>query len=265
MKKAILIFTLPSIICILFCSCPTGSEKTTQVKDTVQTVIQIAEKITFPSGDKLPITANLYFNPENKGPFIVLCHMAEFNKSEYREIAKKLLDIGYNCIAIDQRSGGETSGYENETKKEADKLELETGFLDAEKDIVAAVKYAYSTYNEDIILWGSSYSASLALKVGKSNEHVMAIVAFSPGEYFMSDSLILKNYIRDINKPVFITSSRDEVNDALIALIDAIGPSNVTHYRPKGKGEHGCMALWNDTPDNLEYWKAVKEFLKKLK
>jgi pimeloyl-ACP methyl ester carboxylesterase len=245
-------------------ACNTGSEKPLPTADSTQTTVSIPQRIEFPSSDRLPIAANLYYQKSNKGSFIVLCHMAEFNKSEYREIARKLFNDGYNCMAIDQRSGGETSGYENETKIEADKRELPTGFLDAEKDIVAAVNYVFSTYNQDVVLWGSSYSASLALKVGKANEHVKAIVAFSPGEYFKQDSLVLKNYIRDIGKPVFITSSRDEVNDELISLIDAIGPSTVTHYRPKGHGEHGSMALWDDVPDNLEYWKAVKEFLKKL-
>lgn len=245
-------------------SCQSGSENKTVTADSTQTTVSVPQRIEFPSSDRLPIAANLYYQTSNKGSFIVLCHMAEFNKSEYRDIARKLFKEGYNCLAIDQRSGGATSGYENETKVEADKRELPTGFLDAEKDIIAAVKYINTKYSQDVVLWGSSYSASLALKIGKANTNVKAIVAFSPGEYFKQDSLVLKNYIRDIGKPVFITSSRDEVTDELVSLIDAIGPSNVTHYRPKGHGEHGSMALWDDVPDNLEYWKAVKGFLKKL-
>lgn len=248
---------------MLLAACQTGSEKPQPTNDTVQTTSNIPERIEFPSSDKLPIAANVYFDAKNTGDFIVLCHMAEFNKSEYRQIAKKLCNDGYNCMAIDQRSGGTTSGYDNETKLLADKRNLPTGFLDAEKDMEAAVNYAAKKYNQKIILWGSSYSASLALKVGKANPNVKAIIAFSPGEYFAKDSLVLKNYIRDIGKPVFITSSRDEVNDELISLIDAMGPKNVTHYRPKGRGEHGSMALWDDVPDNLEYWKAVETFLKK--
>jgi dienelactone hydrolase len=266
MKKSLTILLI-IINAFAISSCQTGSEKKDQSKDkdTVQTTLQVPQKISFPSKDKLPISANLYFNADNNKGFIVLCHMAGFNKSEYRQIAKDLLKKGYNSLAIDQRSGGTTSGYDNETFDEAIKRELPTGFLDAEQDIIAAVNYAYNTYGEPVILWGSSYSASLALKVGKSNEHVKAIVAFSPGEYFEKDSLILKNYIRDINKPVFITSSRDEVNNELIAMIDVIGPKNVTHFRPKGKGEHGSIVLWEDEPDNLEYWNAVEKFLNGLK
>ncbi len=248
---------------MLLAACQTGSEKPQIANDSVQTTANIPERIEFPSSDKLPIAANVYIDAKNTGDFIVLCHMAEFNKSEYRQIAKKLCKDGYNCMAIDQRSGGSTSGYDNETKLLADKRNLPTGFLDAEKDIEAAVNYASKKYNRKIILWGSSYSASLALKVGKANPNVKAIIAFSPGEYFAKDSLVLKNYIRDIGKPVFITSSRDEVNDELVSLIDAMGPKYVTHYRPKGRGEHGSMALWDDVPDNLEYWKAVETFLKK--
>jgi dienelactone hydrolase len=253
-----------SLTVLVFSACQSGSEKPQPTADTTQTSSTAPQRIEFPSSDKLPVAANLYYQSQNKGGFIVLCHMAEFNKSEYREIAKKLNKEGYNCLAIDQRSGGSTSGYDNETKLEADKRGLPTGFLDAEKDMEAAVNYIFKKYQQDVVLWGSSYSASLALKLGKSNAHVKAIVAFSPGEYFAQDSLVLKSTIRDIGKPVFITSSRDEVNDELISLIDAIGPATVTHFRPKGKGEHGSMALWSDVENNLEYWKAVKEFLKRI-
>ena len=265
MKKAFLALTAPALALLVFLSCNSGSEKPQQKEDTTAKVLEVPTKVTFPSLDKLTVTANLYYSADNKKGFIVYCHMAAFNKSEYRTIARKLFDEGYNGLAVDLRSGDATSGYDNETRLEADKKGKETGFLDAEQDMIAAVNYIYKEYNTPVILWGSSYSASLALKVGKNNDHVKAILAFSPGEYFEADSLSIKTQIRDVNKPMFITSSREEVADGLIKIIDVVGPSYVTHYRPKGKGEHGSMCLWQDSPDQLEYWKAVDAFLEGLK
>lgn len=265
MNKFHLLPLLPALAALLICSCQSGSQPEIKNTDTTQTTVRVPVEIEFPSADGLPVTAELYYRESNKDCFIVLCHMAEFNKSEYRKIAPELYKIGYNCLAIDQRSGGSTSGYENETFNAAIQKDLPTGFLDAEQDIESAVAYVDKKYGLPVILWGSSYSASLALKTGKQKKEVFAIIAFSPGEYFRQDSMILKNHIRDIGKPVFITSSRDELNQELMGIIDAIGPATVTHYRPTGKGEHGSMALWEDVPENLEYWKAVKDFLKGLK
>jgi pimeloyl-ACP methyl ester carboxylesterase len=263
--KKIVFFTLAIIAgAIISTGCGTSSENKVNNTDSIQTVKGVPEKITFPSADNLPVTANLYIKNDT-APFIVLCHMAGFNKSEYRETAKTLMDKGYNCLAIDQRSGGENYGYENETHNEAVKRGLATSYLNAEPDIVNAVNYIYDKYKKSVILWGSSYSASLALKIGKENAHVRAIMAFSPGEYFEKDSMILKNHIRDIGKPVFITSSRVEANNDLMAIIDAVGPKTVTHFKPKGAGEHGSQVLWIDSPDNFEYWKAVDAFLEKIK
>lgn len=247
-----------------FVSCNSSTEKKGISQDTLKIEQKlVVEKIKFPSLDKLPVTANLYLKDESY-PFIVLCHMAGFNKSEYKGIAKKLTEQGFNCLAVDQRSGGTTSGGDNETWNEAVRRELSTEYLDAKQDIVAAINYVYNTYDRNCILWGSSYSASLALIIGKSNSHVDAVMAFSPGEYF-SDSLSLKNSVKDYEKPVFITSSRNENNWDLKAIIKAVGEKNVTHFQPKGNGEHGSVSLWDDNENNYEYWDAVEEFLKKFK
>jgi dienelactone hydrolase len=264
MKTSTLILLTTALAAVVMISCQSGAEKKNVQTDSLLTPKATMEKIEFPSLDKLPVSANLRYSTENTAGFIVLCHMAGYNKSEYRDIAAELFEEGYNTLAIDQRSGGSTSGFENETFNRAVLRDKATGFLDAEQDMIAAVNYVNKTYDVPVILWGSSYSASLALKIGKENEKVKAVIAFSPGEYFSEDSLRIRNYIDNIGKPVFITSSRDEVNDELIGLIDALGPKYVTHYRPKGKGEHGSMSLWNDVPENLEYWKAVKDFLRKL-
>src|SRR5262245_54570689 len=65
-------------------------------------------KITFPSKDGLPVTADLY-HVNDSLPVILLCHQARFSRGEYREAAVKLNKFGFNCLAIDQRSGQEVN------------------------------------------------------------------------------------------------------------------------------------------------------------
>ena len=99
--------------------------------------------VTFPSEDGLEITAELYAPHADKAtPFIVLCHQARWSRGEYREIAPKLNQLGFNCVAIDQRSGDGVNNITNETTKKAKAANKPTGFVDAEQDMIAALKWA---------------------------------------------------------------------------------------------------------------------------
>ena len=103
------------------------------------------QKVTIPSKDSLPITADMYSVDESK-PYIILCHQAGYSRGEYKEIATKLNKLGYNCLAIDLRSGGEVNGIKNETAAAALKKKKPQGYLDAEQDIVAALDYLYEKF-----------------------------------------------------------------------------------------------------------------------
>jgi dienelactone hydrolase len=215
--------------------------------------------ITFPSNDGVIITADLY---ETNPPvnFILLCHLAEHSRGEYLQTAKKLMALGFNCLAVDLRVGKEIFGVQNQTSLDAKMKNKATGFLDAEQDIVAAIRYADSlAKGRGIILLGSSFSASLALKIGSTNPKIKAVIAFSPGEHF-GEKLNLKSTLKGFNKPLFVTSSRDEA--ALVSvLVDEIPDSVKQQFVPEGKGTHGSLALWLMMPDHPEYWTALEQFL----
>jgi len=224
--------------------------------------IKAQKKITFQSLDGLLITADLYHFSE-KSPVIVLCHQAKYSRGEYIETAKKLKDIGYNCLAPDLRSGIEVKGVRNQTHQKALDKHLPTEYIDAEQDMIASVNFAYEKYDRKVILLGSSYSASLALKIGKENKKVAAVIAFSPGEHF-GKKLNLQKAISGLKKPVFLTSNRKEVQ-ALSELAAAIKSEIKIQYIPEVAGFHGSKALWNDKEGFEGYWKALKDFLRKIK
>lgn len=222
------------------------------------------EKISFPSADGLPISANLYHN-NKKFPVILLCHQARYNKAEYDEIAVVLYNKGFNVLAIDQRSGGTLSNKENETFTEAAKLGKPTEYLDAEQDILAAIDFAYKKYNKKIILWGSSYSSTLALYIANTNDKVKAVIAFSPGDYFKDKKTPLEEELLDFCKPMFATSSKEEANEVKTVLSTVMWNKTQVQFIPKDAGKHGSKALWKDNPDSEEYWTALNAFLEKLK
>src|ERR1035437_5635722 len=127
-----------------------------------------ATKIYFPASDALLITADLYFVNDSL-PYMILCHQAGYSRGEYMETAAKFCNLGYNCIAIDQRSGNEVNGVKNETAALAIQKKKPTTYLDAEQDIVAALDYAYTQSGKKVFLVGSSYSASLIMKIATTN------------------------------------------------------------------------------------------------
>ena len=254
----------PLSILILFQACTSADFKPQITITNKEVPKEVPEKITFPSLDSLPISANLY-HKSNEVPIIVLCHQARFNKYEYNGIAKKLMDKGFNCLAIDQRSGGGIVEEINETNLEAKKRNLPVDFLDAEKDIVAAVNFAAKKYNKPVILWGSSYSSALALYLGCENKNVKAIVAFSPGNYFDKELGKLAKKMEKCEKPFWLTSSKEEAPELKKMLSVLKLKKNQTQFVPDSAGFHGSRALWISSENNEEYWKAINEFLEKVK
>lgn len=223
--------------------------------------------VTFPSQDGLSISADLYtIDASAPRPFIVLCHQAGWSRGEYRKIAPRLNKLGFDCLALDQRSGNEINGVANETARRATEKNLGTGYLDAEQDILAALTYVQKSglAHGKVILWGSSYSASLALKIaGEHPDMVNAVLAFSPGEYFVGSGKP-KNWIAEsaakIKVPAFVTSSKEEASRSE-ALRQAI-PANYKHsFLPTGQSKHGSSALWSQFAGNGPYWVATEKFL----
>lgn len=166
--------------------------------------------------------------------------------------------MGFNCLAIDQRSGGAINGITNETKVRATAAGKPTGFNDSKQDIVSAVNWAKNYYSKNVILWGSSYSSSLALIVAKEEANVEQVLAFSPGEYLTPT--VVYTSISGLNKPAFLTSSKSEKLQTQL-LLNAISSPDKVQFTPTGAGKHGSKALWTSSADNAEYWVAVKAFL----
>lgn len=228
------------------------------------------ETIEFKSLDGLPITADLYRGGlKGPAPVIVLCHQAGWSRGEYREIAPKLNKMGYQCLAIDQRSGGKVNQVVNQTHAKAMADEKQTQFADAEQDIIAALNKARELQpSGKIILWGSSYSSALSLRIGGEHPELMdGVLAFAPGEYFVrfgKPEDWIASSAKKIKAPVFITSAKNEL-PRWQGIYDAIPGDTKMMFVPETAGNHGSRALWEQFDDSEAYWNSVESFLKRLK
>ena len=221
--------------------------------------------ITIKSPDGVIITADLYILPQAEAPLIILYHQAGFSRGEYRPIAPQLNQLGFSCISIDQRSGDEVNGIINQTHAEAEKLHLATKYVDAIPDVEAAFHYAKNELKaENIIIWGSSYSASLSFYMSsKYPDDIKGIIAFSPGEYFTIDGQEISSFAAQVKCSVFISSAKSE--EKKWRGIYEVIPSEKSYYLPTDEGFHGSRALWSINEGHEACWKEIEAFLKRFK
>lgn len=271
-------FLLPIALIIVGVGCGTATTKEdnqTPQADTSEIALidsimeslpgeNVSHTIEIKSEDGLMISGKV-FEADKDYPWILLCHQAGYNLHEYDEIAPKLNEMGFNCIAIDQRSGGELKGFSNRTFDRATQKGLPTEYVDAEQDIIASLNFMANLYQQPIILWGSSYSSALALHIALENENVKAVISFSPGDYFGSKKPLLKTVVPELNVPFFITASKSEGEEMDFFSEDMIFDETHVHFIPEKEGKHGSKALWEEHEDNEEYWNAINDFLLSFK
>lgn len=221
------------------------------------------EKVIFPASDNLSVTADSYIgNPSDT--YILLFHEEESSRGEYRDIAPRLVKMNYNCLAVDLRKGKENNYVANETSRRAHSLQLRISKLDCLKDIQGAIHYAVQKSGKPVILFGSSFSASLCLLIAKNNPDVKAVVAFSPGEFFRPQ-VSMQDSLKGFDKLTLIAGSKSEY-PYLIELAQNIPAEKVTIFVPtRTEGEHGVKALLKSDPASNDYWLSLLMFFRNVK
>jgi dienelactone hydrolase len=219
--------------------------------------------ITFNAQDHLTVTADFYEAGINM-PFMVLFHQANYSRGEFKETAPKLNKMGYNCLAVDLRSGNEVNYIKNNTAALAREKKMPVDYLSALADMKAAIDYAYQKKNKPIVIFGSSYSASLCLVLAKNNPKIKAVIAFSPGEYF-DTRFNVRDSIAGLNIPIFVAVSEIE-NAYMKELFSKVNHKYLTVFQPKNDaGVHGSKALWDNNPSHNDYWLALMQFIEEIK
>lgn len=266
MKNLFFLKTVSAALILIFASCTTNTNKKAKEKKDVATIeIEINKQlVSFETDDEVLVTADLYMDENNlEAPFIVLFHQAGFSRGEYNKTADKFVELGFNCLAVDQRSGDRVNGVINQTHKLAVEQKLPTNYIDAMPDIEAAVNYVSDNLDaEQLFVLGSSYSASLALVFAAQNPDMLdGVLAFSPGEYFEYDERVISDYASELMTPVFVTSAKNEYENWK-GIYNAIPDGDKVKYIPEVESIHGSRALWETTEGYEACWEAVVRFLK---
>ena len=250
------LFALPLMLAAAACNAqPTGKAATDQAATA-----SASEAVTLKAADGVTVYGR-YTKAAKPKALILLFHQAGSSKDEYATIAPRLAEAAYSSLAIDQRAGGGLYGT-NETAKA---LGHEADYLEARPDLKAALDWA-RTQKFPIILWGSSYSSSLIFPLAASDpQGIVALLSFSPGEYFDQDKQMVRTAAAKVNVPVFVASTKDETSDA--DPIFAALPKNPADVRfvPE-HGVHGSSTLIaKRNPEGAEEnMRAVLAFLDRI-
>jgi len=193
----------------------------------------------------------------NTKAVILMFHQAGSNASEYETIAPKIAALGFDCIAIDQRAGGDMWGRVNRTVNKSGAGD----YMEAYKDLLGTLKYAENKKYEAIIAWGSSYSASLVLKLALENSTINGVLSFSPGEY-MDDKTIVSTWASSVIVPTLFASTEDEWQDGRSQLFEKLHTKDKVSIALPG-GVHGSSTLIEDKSNVARlYMEKVRAFLK---
>jgi dienelactone hydrolase len=222
------------------------------------------DALTLKAADGVDVYAQAWKGETPSAPTILLFHQAGSGKSEYAPLGPRLATLGYNALAIDQRSGGDLYAPTNETVQH---LGHSDTYLAVLADMEAALAWAKRTHPQaPIYVWGSSYSAALVFALAAKHPHeIAAVLAFSPGEY-LDDKHFVRDAARKVRVPVFIDSAADRTEERNARdIFDAVASPVKVDFVPTA-GIHGSSTLRmdRDPAGAGENWNAVTAFLAKL-
>jgi dienelactone hydrolase len=220
-----------------------------------------AEPVTFQAADGITVHGLWYKAPHPKA-LILLFHQAESSKDEYATIAPRLVQAGYSALAIDQRAGDGMFG-KNET---AEELDRKASYLEATPDMQAALEWA-RRQKLPIVLWGSSYSSSLIFPLAADDpQGVIALLSFSPGEYF-DDKRMIRTAAAKVKVPVFVasTNAKEETSEADPIMAALPRSASNVRYVPEHAVHGSSMLIAARNPKGADAnWKAVLAFLNRV-
>ena len=227
-----------------------------------------SNEIHFYTNDSIKVYGDLYVT-DKAAPTLLIFHQGGSNtRAEYKSIIPTLKKEGFNILTIDQRVGGQYfyGGY-NRTVAEISKNEYH--YCDAYPDMQAALKYAIdSGFIGEKILWGSSYSGTLALQLAEENKDVISgVLVFSPASGNAMKDCQPDAYLQSLKMPLLLMKPGSEMQSERSQNQMKLAKENGHQSYIAQNGVHGSSMLDESRIEGSSdaTWKIVKTFLSQFK
>lgn len=251
------------MVFILVLSCNDNTlTKTTDLK------LNTSNEVHFFTSDSVKVYGDIFVQ-DNSSPIIILLHQAGTNsRAEYKNIIPQLHKRGFSTLAIDQRVG--SSHFYGGTNRTAGELPInQYNYCEAYPDLVAALNYiGKSDLKRKVVLWGSSYSASLAIQLAKNNQdQVNGVLAFSPASGGPMEACKPEVYFETLKLPLLLVRPFSEMQSKTSqSQFDLAKLSGHETYVAQN-GVHGSSLLDASRVEGsvVDNWKVVTDFLNQFK
>ena len=220
--------------------------------------------IQFKAKDGVNIKAHLYLTADKTKPFMLIFQQAGHSQQEYRNTATQLNKMGFNCLAIHQRSARNIKGSKIKSKKQEDSLRTLT-YDETYVDLESALLYLKKAFpNFKTVVWGSSYAATLMFVLASNypNE-VDGIVAFSPDNYLVFNDKTILDYAEGVHCPIFVTAGKKE-SKACERLHEQIQSEKKYLYIPIENEEQDSLTTKKKNTRKNQYWKILTDFFESI-
>lgn len=224
------------------------------------------ETTSFVTSDSVTVFVHRWaMAADSTRPIVLAFHQAGANgRSEYGPMAKRLLAEGFDLVAADQRSGGDRFGGENMTVA---RLGASTGYCEAMPDLEAAVAAVHARRpHAPIVLWGSSYSAALVLRLAAGHpDGVAAVCAFSPASGGPMADCRGEDVSEGIEVPVLVLRPASELSNESVVRQGEVFRAQGHGWFVSDPGTHGASMLVDARAggDTGATWDAVLAFMQR--
>lgn len=182
-------------------------------------------------------------------------------RGEYERILPRILELGYDVIAADLRRGGDRFGMENRTAPPgADSLYT---YCDALPDVLA-VRAEASRYSDEVILWGSSFSAALVVQAAAIEQSGLAgVLAFSPASGDPMEGCRPETASGSLSVPLLVLRPANEaaIPSVRAQLAEFEAQGHVTHVADPGVHGSSMLDAQRVGAATGETWRVVEAFL----
>lgn len=256
-KRDFMRLTLMLGLTIAFMSCQTTSKKEAKAK------LEHYKEIDFFTQDSIHVYGDLY-EVDKKAPTILLFHQGGSNaRAEYGPIIPSLTEEGFNVFAIDQRRGGQLYGSYNRTVADISINNFE--YCDAYTDLQGALNFVISDgFTGKKILWGSSYSATLAIKLADQYPNkIHGVLAFSPASGGPMQDCRPDEYFATLKAPLLLLRPSQEMEIESVKDQFDLARQNNHQVYVATNGKHGSSMLVEErvAKPTDENWDVVLIFL----
>ncbi len=225
-----------------------------------------AQQITFPAADGATVHGTWYRTDQPVRAVILAFHQGGASaEAEYGPIVGRLTAAGFEVLAVDLRTGGTFFGGVNRT---VEARGGRTGYCEAAPDVAGALATVRAQHpDRRVILWGSSFSGALVLRLAATNpDGVVGVIAFSPATGEPMVGCVGEEVSHLIRVPVLALRPRSEVETGISTDQFAVFERQNHGTFVADPGEHGSSMLVEERVGAPveDTWRVVLEFLRSV-